>query len=1266
MKKILQITLTVLVTMFAHVLQAQTPLEYTYTGAGSTAYLPLSNATTLISGAFDDQNFTNITIPAITFGGIQQTEITISANGWVAFGNANTVTYNSPLVATMNGTSGLIVPFGRDLQNASSASSLRYQIDGQVTTIEWLEIKRFGFTNENISFQLVLDGAENIIRTNYLFTTVASANGHPQVGMRTGSGIPATGMYDARKVASGGSWLNSTSANSAQDFCVLTSDEPNGYPNEMFMEWNGGAGGCMDISACNYDVNAEFDNGSCDYCSCNTCGCTQEGSCNFNPNANYDDGSCYTSIEVAIMGDETPCVGLESVLIAVIANGSGPYAIMWNDGSTASTTTFTPQNTETVTYTLNVEDANGCMGSASITMTGFECIWGCLDPLACNYNAQANQDDFCDYSCIGCTDPDAMNYSETATIDNGGCYYEGIGNTCANPIALDCTEGYYENMTVGVANDNATSGATLCGGVSNGGQRWYVYTAAFSSEITVSTINSSTNFDTYLKVFTGTCGDLTCVIQNDDVPGTGFQSQVVFNAEEGTTYLIRVGGYAISNGSFGLTFECGGGCLDPEACNYDIDAPFDDGSCTYGADCYGCTDELAVNFDPIAVYNQGCQYNPDILVFHDMNGDGVHNFGEPGLSNWPIDIPAMNTTIYTDATGHISVNLPASSFQINLINNTSNWISSTIDQAFIDIPTNMSVEFGLIPATGETFFVAGPYDGFWEIIHCTNGYEAGVTINNTGSAPLNGTLTMTCNTDFTPEEDAYGTVPPDQVAAGFAQWNIVDYLAGSNSLFSMHIDGPGVENIGTTEYFNFNLVLVDADGNEIYNESWQTTPMIACSYDPNDLTATPEGLYDPHFILPGQRIQYRVRFQNTGNLYAEDITIMDQLDINVFDISTFQPLYSSASMVACLHDDGMVDFIFNDIYLPDSTSDEEGSHGFVVYQVEAREDLTPNTVLTNQASIFFEQNPAIITNEVYHTIFDCNSFSGITGDVMACEGEDMSLDATQDYVETYTWFVDNVMSTEPSVTLAGLTAGDHLVNVTTANPLCEATHEVIVTVNTNPSIDAGGSAEICEGESVTLMAISDAEVTWSNGSSNGTEIFPSSSTILTATATNEFGCQSEDHLEIEVFDLPSALISQEGNILTAVDGASWQWFYDNNPVNGATSQSFTTIGDGQYYCVITSANGCDVNSETLNVTHVGSVENAVIRVYPNPVQDKTQVTLPAGVYHLIITDALGQLVLSRDNCSGVIVLDRNNYSAGAYMLSIYGENVFENIKLIME
>jgi len=51
--------------------------------------------------------------------------------------------------------------------------------------------------------------------------------------------------------------------------------------------------GCTDPNASNYDPNAEWDNGSCEY---NIYGCTDDTALNYNPDANVDDGSCIYDI----------------------------------------------------------------------------------------------------------------------------------------------------------------------------------------------------------------------------------------------------------------------------------------------------------------------------------------------------------------------------------------------------------------------------------------------------------------------------------------------------------------------------------------------------------------------------------------------------------------------------------------------------------------------------------------------------------------------------------------------------------------------------------------------------------------------------------------------------------------------------------------------------------------------------------------------------------------------------------------------------------
>jgi len=59
--------------------------------------------------------------------------------------------------------------------------------------------------------------------------------------------------------------------------------------------------------------------------------------------------------------------------------------------------------------------------------------------------------------------------------------------------------------------------------------------------------------------------------------------------------------------------DCGLGCTDATACNYDADATLDDGSCEF--DCTGCTDPTACNYDPTATQDDGsCAVNDDCGV----------------------------------------------------------------------------------------------------------------------------------------------------------------------------------------------------------------------------------------------------------------------------------------------------------------------------------------------------------------------------------------------------------------------------------------------------------------------------------------------------------------------------------------------------------------------------------------------------------------------------------------------------------------------------
>jgi hypothetical protein len=53
--------------------------------------------------------------------------------------------------------------------------------------------------------------------------------------------------------------------------------------------------------------------------------------------------------------------------------------------------------------------------------------------------------------------------------------------------------------------------------------------------------------------------------------------------------------------------------------------------------------------------------------------------------------------------------------------------------------------------------------------------------------------------------------------------------------------------------------------------------------------------------------------------------------------------------------------VFHNIMLPDSTSDEPGSHGYAKFRIAPETGLLPGETVTNIANIYFDFNAPVIT-----------------------------------------------------------------------------------------------------------------------------------------------------------------------------------------------------------------------------------------------------------------------------------------------------------------
>lgn len=144
---------------------------------------------------------------------------------------------------------------------------------------------------------------------------------------------------------------------------------------------------------------------------------------------------------------------------------------------------------------------------------------------------------------------------------------------------------------------------------------------------------------------------------------------------------------------------------------------------------------------------------------------------------------------------------------------------------------------------------------------------------------------------------------------------------------------------------------------------------VTASYDPNDKTAVPAGINAGHYIHPNDSIiDYKIRFQNTGNDTAFTVIVTDSLPTDLLNPLTFSSGSSSHPYTVEMRDDGLVTWHFEDIELPDSATNPVGSNGFVKFKIHTQPGIPLESRIDNWGAIYFDFNDPIITESCFLTI----------------------------------------------------------------------------------------------------------------------------------------------------------------------------------------------------------------------------------------------------------------------------------------------------------
>ncbi|EAY26718.1 T9SS type A sorting domain-containing protein [Microscilla marina] len=196
--------------------------------------------------------------------------------------------------------------------------------------------------------------------------------------------------------------------------------------------------------------------------------------------------------------------------------------------------------------------------------------------------------------------------------------------------------------------------------------------------------------------------------------------------------------------------------------------------------------------------------------------------------------------------------------------------------------------------------------------------------------------------------------------------------------------------------------------------------------------------------------------------------------------------------------------------------------------------------------------------------------------------------------------------------------------VTSIDSLYEGTHSSITIRYVYPTaVIEDGIRELCVNGTLTLQATTGntgISYQWQrngqNIGSNNTNVLINQAGTYQVTVTEE-GC-SRTSAPVTITQIATPLISQSGTELSVnVPGAkTYQWFYNDLPLTGATNAAYIPRAPGTYTLSVGFGNGCEVLSNAFEV-EVTSIANMPklkgVKVYPVPNAGSCTLELPQNI-----------------------------------------------------
>ncbi|OYQ43486.1 DUF7619 domain-containing protein [Flavobacterium aurantiibacter] len=373
--------------------------------------------------------------------------------------------------------------------------------------------------------------------------------------------------------------------------------------------------------------------------------------------------------------------------------------------------------------------------------------------------------------------------------------------------------------------------------------------------------------------------------------------------------------------------------------------------------------------------NTYCSYSPgafyDITTFttldSNLNGCEDSDTGFPWVE-FQISTANNSGTIFSNNIGNFSIPVQAGNYTLTPNLPHPDYFSIT--------PPTATVTFPGTDFTVHTDFCVTPVGEHHDLevtLIPTNvaipGFDANykIVLKNNGNQIESGTLALTYPDSLI---DLISTNPSsNSETTNVINWefsNLAPLASRSyDIIFNLNspLDTPPVI-LNDVLYFNASANLEQDETPE--NNTAILNQTVVDAFDPNDKTCLEGEIINPAMI--GKYIHYKIRFENLGTYFAQNVIVEDFIDTTKFDLSTLEPITASHNFFTRVTGN-KVEFVFNNIMLP---FDDANNDGYVVFKIKTKADLVLGDTVSNTAGIYFNYNPPVITNTASSTFTTLN------------------------------------------------------------------------------------------------------------------------------------------------------------------------------------------------------------------------------------------------------------------------------------------------------